>query len=201
MTFQRVHSVTIAAAWLVCSTTLAFAQATQAPAPKTLPKGSASQSTRVTATVTQIDAKTRSITLKTPDGQESTFTVDPAVKNLPQVKVGDSVVATYHEALAYEVKKGGTAGASGAVGGGTAEPGKKPAGVVARQVTITVSIAAIDPSVPSVTFKGPQGNTRTIKVQNPKNLEGVSVGDTVEITYTEAVALKIEEAGKKDGKK
>jgi hypothetical protein len=189
-----VHPLQIAAAWIVFGTTLTFAQATQAPAPKTLPKGAVAQSTRVTAAVTQLDQKTRMITLKSADGQEYTFAVDPAVKNLPQVNVGDTVVATYTEALAYEVKKGGTAGASGVAAGGTAEPGKMPAGAIGRRITITVSIAAIDPAVPSVTFKGPQGNTRTVKVRDPKKLEGVSVGDTVDITYTEALALKIDKA-------
>jgi hypothetical protein len=65
-------------------------------------------------------------------------------------------VATYKEALAYEVKKGGKAGASETVGGGTAEAGKKPAGAIARQVTVTVAITAIDPSVPSEEARGRQ---------------------------------------------
>jgi hypothetical protein len=187
MTIRRMYSFGLV---MICSSTVAFAQT------KTLPKGSATSTTRVTAAVTQIDQKNRVITLKTTDGLDYTFVVDPAVKNLPQVNVGDTVVATYTEALAYEVKKGGKASATETVAGGTAEPGKKPAGALARQVTVTVSIAAIDPSVPSVTFKGPQGNTRTVKVRDPKKLEGVAVGDTVELTYTEALALKIEKPGK-----
>jgi hypothetical protein len=202
MQFHRVRTFHVAAALIVCGTTFAFAQATQdpekkAPVTKALPKGTVSASTTVTATVTQIDQKTRVLTVKTQDGVDYTFVVDPAVKNLPQVTVGDTVSATYKEALAYEVKKGGKAGASETVGGGTADAGKKPAGAVARQVNITVEITAIDPSVPSVTFKGPQGNTRTIKVRDPKKLEGVSVGDTVELTYTEALALKVEKATEK----
>ena len=196
MSFRRVRPFQMAAAWLVLGATLAFAQATPTP-PKGLPKGSAVSSTRATAKVTQLDLASRTMTIQTPDGQDHTFVVDGSVKNLPQVKVGDTVVATYTEALAFEVKKGGTAGASGAVAGGTAEPGKRPAGVIGRQVTVTVSITAIDPTVPSVTFTGPQGNSRTIKVRDPKKLEGVSVGDTVDITYTEALALKVEKAPEK----
>jgi Cu/Ag efflux protein CusF len=191
MTVSRMQAFGVALALLVCGVGHAAAQT------KALPKGSASQSTKVTATVTALDQKNRVITLKTPDGLDYTFVVDPAVKNLPQVNVGDTVSATYTEALAYEVKKGGTAAATETIAGGTAEPGKKPAAALGRQVTLTVSIAAIDPAVPSVTFKGPQGNTRTIKVRDPKKLEGVSVGDTVQITYTEALALKIEKADAK----
>ncbi len=101
----------------------------------------------------------------------------------------------YGEALAYEVKKGGTAVAPAtAIAGGAAELGQRPAGALARQTTATVLITAIDPKVPSVTFQGPAGNTRTIKVLHPEKLVGVSVGDTVELTFTEAVAIKVEAA-------
>jgi hypothetical protein len=175
---------------------IAAAALAQTPAPST--QGSAVVGTvQVTATVAKIDQATRQVTLKTDDGREVTFVADPAVKNLPQVKAGDQVVATYTEALAYEVKKGGSAGVSATMAGGTAKPGAMPAGAIAKQVTITVTIAAIDPKVPSVTFKGPQGNTRTIKVQRPERLQGVSVGDTVDLTYTEALAIKIDPAPKK----
>jgi Cu/Ag efflux protein CusF len=173
----------IAVAVVACGLSVAAAQ---------LPKGSAVSSQRVTATVTEIDAKSRVVTLKTADGVDYTFVVDPAVKNLAQVKTGDTVVATYTEALAYEVKKGGTASVSGTVGATGAKQGAAPAGAVKRNVTVTVAITAIDPSVPSVTFTGPQGNSRTVKIKDPSKLKGVSVGDTVEISYTEALALKIE---------
>jgi len=188
MSIRRLTPLAAAAVLMLSGATPALAQA---------PKGSAVvASTQVTATVTKIDQKTRQITLKADDGREETFVADAAVKNFAQVAVGDRVVARYTEALAYEVKKGGTAGASASVGAAAAEPGQKPAGVIARQVTITVAITAIDPTVPSVTFKGPQGNSRTIKIKDPAKLQGVSVGDTVQLTYTEAVALTIDKASK-----
>lgn len=155
-------------------------------------------SATVTATVMKIDQKTREVTLKTADGQETSFVAGDEVKNLAQVKVGDKVTVKYAEAFVYEVKKGGKALApTTTVAGGAAEPGQKPEGAVARQVKVTVLITAIDTKAPSVTFKGPGGNTRTIKVLHPEKLEGVKVGDTVEITYTEALAIKVEEAPKK----
>jgi hypothetical protein len=36
-----------------------------------------------------------------------------------------------------------------------------------------------------------------VKVQDPKNLENVKVGDQVAITYTEALAISVEKAKKK----
>jgi hypothetical protein len=44
---------------------------------------------------------------------------------------------------------------------------------------------------------GPKGNKETIKVRDPKNLNGVKVGDMVDITYTESLAIKVDEAPKK----
>jgi Cu/Ag efflux protein CusF len=155
-------------------------------------------SATVTATVVKVDQKTREVTLKREDGKEFSFVAGEDVKNLAQVKPGDTVTATYAEALAYEVKKGGEmVGPATVVGGGAAEPGARPAAGIARQTTATVMITAIDPKVPSVTFKGPQGNTRTIKVMHPEKLEGVSVGDTVQLTFTEAFGIKVEPAPKK----
>ena len=147
-----------------------------------------------TATVTKIDQQTREVTIKATDGQEYSFVAGPDVKNLAQVKQGDLVVATYTEALAYEVKKGGTAGATTAMAAGSAKPGAQPGAAVAQQTTVTVTIVAIDAKAPSVTFKGPAGNTRTVKVMYPERLQGVAVGDTVDITYTEALAIKVEKA-------
>jgi Cu/Ag efflux protein CusF len=178
---------------------LGLVAAALAQAPAAAPKGEAVlASVQVTATVTKIDHKTREVTLKAEDGEEYSFVADPAVANLAQVQKGDVVSATYTEAVAYEVKKGGKAtDAAAAVAGGAAPLGAKPAAVVGGTVTVTVAIAAIDAKVPSVTFKGPGGNTRTIKVQDPAKLKGVSVGDTVELTYVEALAMKVEKPAKK----
>ena len=173
--------------------------AAQTPAnPAPLAKGQAVlSSVTVTATVTRIDHQTREVTLRAQDGQEYSFVAGDAVANLAQVQKGDVVTAAYMEAVAYEVKKGGKADAKETVGGAAAPIGAKPAGVIGGKVTVTVAITAIDPKVPSVTFKGPGGNTRTIKVMDPAKLQGVSVGDTVALTYAEALAIKVEKAAKK----
>jgi hypothetical protein len=167
-----------------------------APAPAEAPRGEAVVATvEVTATVIAIYQETREVTLRMEDGTEVTFVASEDVKNLPQVEVGDVLHVVYAEALAYEVRKGGAAAApTTAIAGGAAQPGQRPAGALARQTTATVAITAIDREVPSVTFQGPAGNSRTIKVLHPERLEGVNVGDTVELTFTEALAIKVVEA-------
>lgn len=149
----------------------------------------------VSATVAEIDHATREVVLMTEDGEEFYLIADDAVENLDQVQQGDVVVAIYTEALAYEVIPGGQeTGLETTVAAAGAELGEMPAGVVGRKTTLAVTITAIDTATPSVTFMGPGGNTRTIRVMYPEKLEGVNVGDTVVITYAEALAMSVEKA-------
>jgi Cu/Ag efflux protein CusF len=181
------------AAAVLCLASVALSQA-----PASSPKGEVVVgSVDVTATVAKIDQKTRLVTLKADDGEEYTFVASADVANLDQVKKGDLVTATYTEALVYEVKQGGKAGAETTEAAAVAPLGAKPAGGVAEETTVTVKVAAINAKAPSVTFKGPEGKTRTIKVKDPSKLQGVKVGDTVQITYVEAVGLKVAKASKK----
>lgn len=151
-----------------------------------------SMTSSVTATVVSVDQATRKVTLRGESGDEYTFTAQPSVKNLAQVKAGDVVTVTYTESIGAVVRKeGAPMGASTTQGATSASEGEKPAGTATSKTTVTVTVTAIDTKVPSITFKGPQGNTHTVKVQDPEKLEGVKVGDMVDITYTEALSLKV----------
>jgi len=163
-----------------------------------LPKGEISDAVEMQATVTAIDLKHRMVTLKGPEGKETTIHVDKRARNLPQVKVGDVVKVAYVQHVAWQVRKAGEGAPSSDVGAETAavraEPGEKPGGAVGQRVTFTATIEAIDLAKGTVTLKGPEGNSETIKARNPANLKKVKVGDLVDITYTEAVAIKVEAA-------
>ncbi len=155
-------------------------------------------SVTVTATVMKVNQKTREVTIKTEDGREHSFIAGEDVKNLPQVKKGDLITVKYTEALAYQIREHGAAsGVETTQSATAAEPGAKPAATMAQQTTVTVTVTAIDPKVPTVTFRGPKGNTKTIKVKDPDKLKGVKIGDMVDITYTEAIAVRVDEAPKK----
>jgi|SoiMetStandDraft_2_1073263.scaffolds.fasta_scaffold04642_2 hypothetical protein len=147
-----------------------------------------------TARVTALDQQTRRVTLERADGSEVTVYADDTVRNLPQVHVGDEVTASFYESLAYEVKKPGTAAPGATVAEDTARAklGEKPAGAGARVTTIVTTIVGIDKAAGTVTLQGPTGRATTIKARDPRNLERVAVGDLVEITYTEAVAVSVE---------
>jgi len=148
------------------------------------------------ATVQKLDLAKRVVTLKGQDGKVFSIHAGDQVKNLPQVKVGDQVSTTYYESIAYEVHKPGMAevGVVGATGVGSAQPGEKPAGVAADVIQVTATIVSIDKATPSVTLQRPDGEVVAVRVRDPKKLEGVAVGDLVEITYTQALAIIVEPA-------
>jgi hypothetical protein len=154
-------------------------------------------SVTVTATVTSINQTTRKVTIKTNDGKKYSFIAGDNVVNLAQVKKGDVITAVYTEAIAYQVRKHNKqTGVTVTDAAAAAQPGQKPAGAVMQQTTVAVTITAIDPSIPSVTFKGADGEIKTIKIKDAQKLNGVNVGDVVDITYTEAIAVKVDPAGK-----
>jgi Cu/Ag efflux protein CusF len=161
--------------------------------------GARSAEVTVTATVVKIDAKQRLVTLRGPDGATETIRVGDQARNLAQVKVGDEVVVTYLQSVAFEVVKPGEAklGATAQEGAGRAELGEKPGGVAARVVTIVADIAKLDRKNGQAVLRGPKGETMTVNVENPENFDKVKVGDRVEITLTEAIAIDVQPAPKR----
>jgi Cu/Ag efflux protein CusF len=152
----------------------------------------------VSATVEDVDVAKRMVTLKDENGKITDLKVGKEVRNLAQVKKGDVVTATYREAVAYEVYKPGQAqpGGAEAVVAGRAKLGEKPAGGVAEVSTVTATIEAIDKAASKVTLKGPEGHEVTVKVKDPTKLDGVKVGDEVQLTFTQALAISVHPAPK-----
>jgi Cu/Ag efflux protein CusF len=169
----------------------------QAASPAAKPKVHEAAVVTVRGTVEAIDKEKQTVTLKGPKRTLTLHVRDP--KKLEAIKVGDPVVGKYYEALALEVKKPGAAtpGMTAQQGVATSKPGETPAGAVGQQVTVTVTIAEIDKKAGTVTVKGPEGSTETIKARDPKNLDALKVGDLVEITYTRALAIALDKPASK----
>jgi Cu/Ag efflux protein CusF len=148
---------------------------------------------RVRGTVSAVDKENKTITLKGPRGRTITFDVQDPTK-LETVKVGDPVVGTYVEAVAVQLKPAGSATPSATVTEAQAgsKPGDNPAGAIRREITLTGKIVKIDTKAQRVTLEGPKGGQETIKVKDPKNLEGVKVGDLVEVRYMQALAVALD---------
>ncbi len=150
---------------------------------------------KVTGTITAIDAATRAVTVKGPQGKEVVFDAGPEVKNFAQMKVGDQVNVEFIEALTLELKKGGglVVSATEKAGAVAAKPGERPAGAVGRQVTVVADVIAVDAKTQVITLKGPQ-RTVDLKVADPEQFKRIAKGDQVEATYSEALAIKVEPA-------
>jgi len=156
----------------------------------------------LTATVKAIDYNTREVTLKGPLGNEVTFTVDKRVKRLNEVKVGDSVTADYYVSVAAEVRPPTPEEEKEPFvmldAAGKAPPGTSPAAGGLRRFRVVTTIEGLDRPTRTVTVKGPRGNYLTARVADPSRLTQVKIGDHVIVTYTEALAISVEKAKKKE---
>jgi ribosomal protein L6P/L9E len=151
----------------------------------------------VSATVEAIDPATRQITLKGPKGNLNTVTAGPDVRNFDQIKVGDTVVARYLQALTLTLMKDGKElrGSVETPGAARSAAGERPAGVVAKQTEVTANVVAVDAKTQTVTLKGPK-QTVELKVPDAGQFKLIKVGDQIKAVYTEALALSVEPSKK-----
>ena len=173
---------------------LALVQGCATSKEKPLPKYQETKTETATAVVQAVDLQTRKVTVTNEQGNTFSFIASDQVRNLPQVRVGDTVKVTYTESLAIEVRKADGSAPDANVSSSVerAAPGQKPAGSVTGMVTVSAVIVAIDRATNRVTLRGPEGNFQVVEVQDPKNLENVQVGDMVYATYTESLGIAVE---------
>lgn len=152
----------------------------------------------ITATVETIDFQERKVALRGPAGNVMAFTVDERVRRLNEIKVGDEVVAGYYVSLATELRKPTAeekASPLSVVAGAGKMPSNLPPGVAGvSQIRAVVTVVGIDRSAETVMVKGPMGRYAAVRVLYPDRLRKLRLGDTVVVTYTEAVAISVEKA-------
>jgi Cu/Ag efflux protein CusF len=166
--------------------------------PSSAPARMASTHASITGVVTAVDAAQRTVTLKGPQGRERTFTVDPAVQGLENVKAGDRVRLDYLIAVAVALRKGGDgirekveaeAAAQDASGG-------KPAVAAGKRTTVVTNVLAVDRKKQTVRLQGPEGRIADFKVQDKAALAEVKPGDQVVAVVVEGVAVGVKPAGR-----
>lgn len=155
---------------------------------------SMAETVEVQGTITAIDAKTRVVQLKGENGKEANITAGPEVRNFDQLKVGDTVTLSMTKVLTLELKKGSTAVVSrdDDAAGARAAPGEQPGGVIGHKVTIIAEVMAKDADAQTVTLQGPKQSI-DLPIKDPAQFALISVGDRVEATYIEAVAVSVEQ--------
>lgn len=151
----------------------------------------------VSATVESVDQHDRAVLLRGPQGGLLTVVAGPEVRNLAQLKAGDRVIVRYREALAASLARPGTAPppVQASQRAERAALGQKPGGAAEQTIKLRVRITQIDKRHNLVSFIGPAKIERTTEVLDPqmqKFLHTLRVGDEVDLTYTEAVAVSVE---------
>jgi Cu/Ag efflux protein CusF len=179
---KRMVAGMIAAAALVSTTSMAVAQS----------KEVTSEIKTQTGIVEAIEAQSRSVTIRKPDGTVVTTVAGPEVKRFDEIKVGDKINARYYENLVIRVKAPGEPAVDTDVKDATASGQVLPGGTKTRQRTLTCTIAAIDLNTPTITFTSANGWKYTSKVRDKSLLAKVKVGDKVDIVWTDALLVSIE---------
>ena len=154
---------------------------------------------RVSAVIAAIDYDTRELTLETPLGDYVTVSADEEIQRLDEFEVGDAIVATYMTSLAGEVRE--------PTPEEVAEPWleldaaaiaelEKPPGVAGvRVIRAVCTIEGMNRVTGTAMIQDPRGKYHVIGDIAPEKFEGRTLGETVVMIYSEAVALTLEKAG------
>jgi hypothetical protein len=189
-------STLFAAAFMLCPTLSTSARA-QASGMAGI---SSSETISFRAKVTAIDLGTRMVTLVSAQGKSQTLKVGDEVRNLPQVKVGDTVNVRYHAAVTYVLSPRGTKlpGNSLTAAGGRAAPGQMPAAAVGTRIVVTSTVVGVDPAGHTLQLIDPDGGLiRTADVLTPEgqqSMKMIKVGDTITGVASETIAIAVEPA-------
>jgi len=150
-----------------------------------------SKPTTVTATIEAIDKATRTVALKRANGTTVEIKTPPEMQGFNTLKVGDQVTASYFEATAVSVRKPGDPAPSAEPSTVIQRKERAPGSETRRQQTLRFTVRSIDAKAPSLTVVDAQNHTVTLAVQDPKGLETLKVGDTVDVTYFESLMISV----------
>lgn len=162
------------------------------------PSFSATQSTMVSAMVQAIDHETREVTLDLGGGESLTFTASPEARNLGQVEVGDIVHAEYVENFSVQVVAGNgmQAGEGEIEAMARTQAGQMPGVMATGTQIVTATVEEINIEANTFKLKNADGTVEEFVARNPENLKRAAVGDLVVMTFTEGVAITVEEGNR-----
>lgn len=168
------------------------------PGPAPVPSAERAILVSITAQVTALDLAKRRLTLTGPLGNVASFVVDERVKRLDEFSVGDNVTADYYVSVAGELRAPTDEEKKEplvAIGGGAKAPkGSSPAAGVLQAYKVVATVVGIDLPSQSITLQGPLGNTGVIRAESVDNIKALRLGDTIVVTYTEALAISLVKA-------
>lgn len=148
---------------------------------------------KITATVSAIDYKTRTVTLKDDLGQQRSLQADPRVQQLEQVKPGDRVYISAAEETLIFLQDQGVTAHDGVVERVLKDAkSDQPGMVLSESEQVTLRVQSVDLAKHSVTLQYPNGNSRTLAVRPDVALSADAVGRLVVIRVTTAMVVRVE---------
>jgi len=182
----------IVAALLAAGLITTPAMAADAPAAKATQAYIAGSAIRTDAEVMSIDLPSRKVGLKLEDGTIAEVVVGKEVRNLAQVKVGDHVVAEYARAVSLKLKKGpGLRVTEEMADGARAAPGEKPAAIVGSETHFVADVITVNTKAKKISIKSAKNNVYELKIKDADLLSQIKVGDQVEGTYLQVLAIGV----------
>ena len=154
--------------------------------------GTVTQLEHLTATVESVEARTREITLRGPEGNSLTVLAGKEVRNFAQIQAGDHVTLDYTESVTIVAgEHPGEPAREDSLEIQRAPKGDKPAGVAAATTRVLASVEAIDYEARTATLKGPKRRVTIKADKRVKNFNQIKVGDRVYLEFTQAVAMAV----------
>jgi hypothetical protein len=151
---------------------------------------------QISAVITEIDAKSREITLEGELGNLLTITAGPEIARFDEFKVGDIVTATYASSVSGELREPTEAELAAPMvaldEAAIAASDMPPGAAVGQAVRAVCTIEGMNRVTRTVMLKDPDGDFHIIGDVDPAKMEGVILGQTVVVTYTQALALTLE---------
>ena len=163
------------------------------------PSGREQMLVEMRAVVIGVDQQRRLLALEGDDGGRLVLPVAEEFRDFERARVGDQVVVSHTKAIAWQVKPSdkGTPGVSTRETVSNPRPGEAPGGALERAMTITATVTALDRERGALTLTGAQGKSQTFVAHKLSDLEKIRVGDLVDTTFSEALAVGArQEAGK-----
>jgi len=145
----------------------------------------------VAGKVERLDPFARTVTLRTPEGLQHTVYAGKELKAFDQLRSGDSVTVRISESIVVAVRPNAK---MTALEDSTAAAKKSPDAAradVLQQLKAVVRVESVDTATQIITYKTADNRNVMRQVSDPRLLEGLKRGDTIEITYTRERAIEL----------
>jgi hypothetical protein len=155
----------------------------------------ASESRMISAAVESINHETREVTVLDQDGMEVSFIASEEARNLDQVAVGDIIHAEYVSSVTVEVvaNEGMEPETAEMAAMARTKEGEMPGMVAMDTLVATAVVEEINIEANTFKLRDSDGMIAEYTARVPENLKRAKVGDLVIMTFTEAVAVSVEE--------